>query len=261
MQQNNLLLSDSSNNFVDLLYKKTLSNNNFNKDLYNQKKSIEIYTNFLNWLFLTFKISEKEFRMLSLNSLKIKNINLIKVLVTGCGLVEDVEMFCKLSNSNSEIHAQDFSTEFITYAANNTQYEKSFFTISDALNLPYKYNYFDIVFHFGGINLFYNINKAILEMNRVCKVGGTVRFEDESVAEHLRNTDYGKMLIANNSLWSANLPLKELPITAQEINIKYIFGNCFYLIDFKKSNSLPDIDIDVPHKSPRGGSIRSRYSI
>ena len=99
IQQNNLLLSDSSGNFVNLLDKKAFSNNSFNEDLYNQETSIEIYKNFLNWLFLTFKISEKEFRMLILKSLKIKNKNKIKVLVTGCGLGEDVKMFCNLSNS------------------------------------------------------------------------------------------------------------------------------------------------------------------
>ena len=83
--------------------------------------------------------------------------------------------------------------------------------MSDALSLPYCDNYFDAVYHFGGINLFGNIRLAISEMERVCKLGGQVMFGDESVAMHLRDSDYGKMFIHNNSLWEETLHYHVFP--------------------------------------------------
>ncbi len=115
------------------------------------------------------------------------------------------------------------------------------------------------VFHFGGINLFGDTESAIGEMNRVCRIGGRVVFGDESVAPHLRNTDYGRMFIENNSLWNASLPLQYLPKFANDIVIRYLLGNCFYLIGFRKGNAYPDVDIDVEHVGYRGGSVRKRY--
>ena len=125
--------------------------------------------------------------------------------------------------------------------------------------MPYRDGYFDGVYHFGGINLFGDIKQAILEMNRVCQVGGRVVFGDESISPHLKRTEYGRMLIENNPLWDEDLPLDQLPENACNVAVNYVLGNCFYLIGFDKSSGLPDIDLDVAHKGLRGGSIRKRH--
>jgi hypothetical protein len=36
-------------------------------------------------------------------------------------------------------------------------------------------------------------------------------------------------------------------------------GGCFYLIDFKVGDGPPPVDIDLPHKGWRGGTMRTRY--
>lgn len=95
-----------------------------------------------------------------------------RVLITGCGLGEDA-VFCSESVGLEFgiVHAQDLSSKFVEYASNLVP-ENVVLTVLNALDLPYKDNYFDAVCHFGGINLFDNIKQGIAEMNRVCKVGG-----------------------------------------------------------------------------------------
>ena len=172
---------------------------------------------------------------------------------------EDVAVASELVGVDGVIHAQDLSKRFAELSATNNALENVYINVSDALALPYCDNYFDAVYHFGGINLFGDIQLAISEMERVCKVGGQVMFGDESVALHLRHCDYGKMFIHNNSLWEETLPLPHLPLSASKIEVSYVLGNCFYLIKFNKSEGLHTVDIDVPHKGYRGGSVRKRY--
>jgi ubiquinone/menaquinone biosynthesis C-methylase UbiE len=228
-----------------------------NSQIYDTDTAVQVYKNFLNWMFSTFKTSEVEFRKSCIEMLNLKAGD--KVLVTSCGLGDDVEA-CRLAvGPTGIVHAQDLSKAFINYASGRNDFANVFFTISNALDLPYKDGYFDAVYHFGGINCFGDMPKAISEMSRVCKVGGMVAFGDESVAEHLRDLDYGKMAIKNNRLWDARLPLKELPPNALDITVKYVLGNCFYLISFVNGSGLPDIDPDIVHIGYRGGTMRTRY--
>lgn len=36
-------------------------------------------------------------------------------------------------------------------------------------------------------------------------------------------------------------------------------GPLFYLIEFEVSDTGPEMNMDIPHKGPRGGTMRSRY--
>lgn len=228
-----------------------------NLDEYDGDQSIEVYRNFLDWLFATFKTSEAGFRAECIAELNLKPGQ--RVLVTSCGLGEDVAVCLDQVGEAGWVHAQDLSRQFVVHAQSRLQSDRVVFTLSNALDLPYKDDYFDAVYHFGGINLFGDIAKAVSEMNRVCRAGGRVVFGDESVAPHLRAHDYGQMFTTNNSLWAAELPLRHLPLGARDISLRYILGNCFYLIGFEKGETLPDVDIDVPHIGHRGGSVRTRY--
>lgn len=233
------------------------SKSDINTSMYDAENSIEIYRNFLDWLFATFQEDEQNFRkscFARFGSLKSK-----KILITSCGLGEDIAAALEVVGPNGVIHAQDLSRKFAELSEINNSLENVYINVSDALALPYCDNYFDAVFHFGGINLFGDTKLAISEMSRVCKVGGQVLFGDESVAMHLRNSDYGKMFIQNNALWEESLPLSHLPLNASNISVSYVLGNCFYLIKFNKGKGLPSVDIDIPHVGVRGGSVRKRY--
>ena len=54
-------------------------------------------------------------------------------------------------------------------------------------------------------------------------------------------------------------PLNLLPYNANDIQLNYILGNCFYIISFTNGTGFPFMNIDIEHKGIRGGSARTRY--
>jgi len=228
-----------------------------NLEMYNAPASAEIYRNFLDWLFLTFNEKEEEFRIKILKYLNLSKGD--KVLITSIGLGDDISIIQKFIGRTGEIHAQDISKSMVLLAEQKNTDGNVMFSISNGNTLPYVDNYFDSVFHFGGINLFGDTRKAISELSRVCKTGGRVVFGDESIAPHLRGTEYAKVAINNNKLWEAETPLNLLPHNANDIQLNYILGNCFYVICFTNGNGFPFMNSDIEHKGLRGGSARTRY--
>lgn len=238
-----------------------ISSDESNSLSYDMPLSTEIYRNFLDWLFATFDEDELAFRKKLVSHMKLSKGQ--RVLVTSCGLGEDLPIIAEEIGPNGVLYAQDLSTSMVFAAhkkfSTNCKILTPNFSIGNALSLPFKDNYFDSVFHFGGINFFGDMSQSIKEMARVTKIGGRVVFGDESVAPWLRNTEYGKISIANNRLWESPLPLHNLPANCEDVNCTWVLGNCFYLIDFKVLEILPYMNIDIPHKGTRGGSARTRY--
>jgi ubiquinone/menaquinone biosynthesis C-methylase UbiE len=233
-----------------------------NLDIYDQNFSIDRYKNELEWLYETFGTDNKTFRHKNIELLNLQPGN--NVLITACGLGSDILPILEAIGPTGSLFVQDLAAEMVYESARSIrslgiQAQNIFFSISDAQKLQFRDGYFDAVFHFGGINLFENIQSAISEMSRVVKFGGKVVFGDESVAPWLRNTDYGRAVIKNNSLWEISTPIALLPENAIDVNLTWTLGNCFYLISFTVSQNGPYINMDVKHKSPRGGTIRTRY--
>jgi SAM-dependent methyltransferase len=238
-----------------------LQTNNSAWAMYNSPHSAEIYRNFLDWLFTTFSEDEELFRTNLVCRLRIKSGD--RVLVTGCGLGEDLSIIAKMIGSQGILYAQDLSKSMVLQAqrnfADSCDILKPNFSVGDALALPFSDGYFDAVFHFGGINLFGNMSGAIQEMMRVTKCGGRIVFGDEGIAPWLLETEYAKVAICNNPLWESRLPLQFLAFNCVDVNCSWVLGNCFYVIDFEVSQSGPHMNIDVPHKGRRGGTARTRY--
>jgi ubiquinone/menaquinone biosynthesis C-methylase UbiE len=233
--------------------------------MYKQDNAESTYENFLTWLFETFNEDQMSFRNSLVDRLNLKEGD--RVLVTGCGLGDDVKCIVPKVGSTGKVFAQDISDLMIVATARRlsgadglkVNSNNLYLSVSNASMLPHPDAYFDAAYHFGGINLFSNIKSAIHEMARVVKVGGKVLIGDEGVAPWLKDSEYGKIAICNNKLWAAEPPLSLLPETASNVRLTWVLGNCFYVIDFEVSDSRPLMDIDVPHKGTRGGSMRKRY--
>lgn len=224
---------------------------------YDDPAASERYRNFLDWLFESFGTEETVFRQAMIARLGLKSGD--RVLITGCGLGDDIPPCQDRVGHAGEVHAQDLSASMVRHAASRHACENTLFTVSSALDLPYVSGYFDAVFHFGGINLFGDVAQAVAEMDRVCRDGGRVVFGDEGIGPHLRATEYGRIAIGNNALWAHEIPLEHLPATASDIELSFVLGNCFYVIGFTSRDSMPFMNIDVPHKGWRGGTARTRY--
>jgi len=268
-EQDDFLLSKNGSNYPILKYgcysvpafveEEMASKTNALASSYSHDLSVEHYSNFKAWLFETFKVDEHDFRINLMKKMIVRDAK--RILITGCGLGDDIAPVFKVMGKNIEIHATDFSSQMVKHAAGiHEGYSKNLrFSICDACFLPFEDNYFDAVFHFGGINFFSDIPLAIKEMVRVVRPQGKVGFGDESVGPWLRDLDYGKMVINNNSLWAALPPIEKLPVEAVNVNLEWILGNCFYFISFSKNPGGAYINADVPHKGPRGGTMRTRY--
>jgi len=228
-----------------------------NRAAYDSKVAVERYRNFTAWLFETFNENEDAFRARLVALLGLRPGN--RALVTGCGLGDDIPPIVAAVGPEGQVEAQDLSRAMVEYASARITAGNVDFSISSALDLPYPPDSFDAVFHFGGINGFGDVRKAISEMNRVCKAGGRVVFGDEGIAPHLRGSEYAKVAIENIPLWAEHAPMDLLPETAGDIELRYVLGNCFYVISFTAGQNLPHMNIDVPHKGRRGGTARTRY--
>jgi SAM-dependent methyltransferase len=265
--------TDVSTEEKEIVYSYVIGGNdtyipNFLKDpqsdyeMYSTDASVQNYRNFLNWLFETFNMTEEVFRASLAEKLHLKQSD--RVLITGCGIGDDVMAIMDFIGETGCVCAVDLSKAMVVGATHNELLKchinnNLFFSICDAHKLPFENDYFDAAFHFGGINLFADIRLAIEEMNRVVKPGGRVLIGDEGCAPWLKTAEYGRIAINNNRLWDSSPPLDLLPATAMDVHLSWTLGNCFYVIDFEVSNVGPYMNIDVPHKGWRGGSMRTRY--
>lgn len=223
----------------------------------------QIYRNFLDWLFATFGEDEIPWRRQMTARLRLRPGD--AVLVTGCGLGDDIPSILESIGPGGEVHAQDLSPEMIQLAGERwardrpEEARRVHFSVGDALRLPFAAGALDAAFHFGGINLFGDVGAGIAEMHRVVRPGGRVVVGDEGVAPWLRDTDYGRMVVTNIPLWGSAAPIDLLPPAVSDVSLEWVLGQCFWVIGFAVAALLPEIDPHVPHKGRRGGTMWTRH--
>jgi ubiquinone/menaquinone biosynthesis C-methylase UbiE len=190
-----------------------------------------------------------------------------RVLEVGCGTGRDSYRLARRLGSSGTLFLQDLSPKMVhTCVKRMAAYDEQMhfksplhYSISNATHLPFPSDFFDAVFHFGGFNEFSDHKRAAEEFVRVVKPNGMVLFGDESVAPWLRHTEFGSIVTTNNPLFAHSLPLESIPVCARNVNLRWIMGNCFYVITFRKGDGAPPLNLDLPHKGWRGGTMRSRY--
>ncbi len=225
----------------------------------------QIYDAALDWQFAALHEDEEAVRELMVNMLDAAPGS--RILEVGCGTGRDSYRLARRLNEHGELFLQDLSSGMVHACVKKmAEYDERMhfncalhYSISNATYLPFPDEFFDAVFHFGGFNEFSDHKRAAAEFARVAKTGGAVLFGDESVGPWLRDAEFGKIVTTNNSLFSHKLPLDSIPVCARDVNVRWIMANCFYLIRFRKGDGAPPLDLDLPHKGWRGGTMRSRY--
>jgi ubiquinone/menaquinone biosynthesis C-methylase UbiE len=213
----------------------------------------------LRWLFESFYADENAIRSEMCDLLELKPN--ARVLEIGCGTGKDSVHIVQRLDGGGELWLLELSAGMIALARERlagcqvpTEY-----VLANASYLPFAGGTFDAVFHFGGLNTFGEIRRALAEMTRVAKVGGKVVAGDEAVAPWLRRKLYGRILMNANQLYKHTPPLHLLPDNIQNVSLHWILGNAFYLIAYRVAAAAPALDLDLPIPGKRGGTLRSRY--
>ena len=223
-----------------------------------------IYDTALDWQFAALYQDEDQVREAMLDLLG--PLAGKAVLEVGCGTGRDSFRLARRLGKGGRLHLQDLSPGMVracrrklpglTGAAAECELD---YSVSNATELPFNDGVFDAVFHFGGFNQFGDLKKGAAELTRVTKRGGRVVIGDEAVAPWLKGTEFDAIVTTNNALFKAEAPLAALPESARDVEVRWIIGNCFYVIGYTKGEGPPPLNLDLPHRGWRGGTLRSRY--
>ena len=163
-----------------------------------------------------------------------------RVLETSIGTGPNLPYFVNHPGV-TEIHGLDISAGQLAQCARYAQKRgwQVELTHANAEELPYLDSTFDAVFHFGGINFFNNMKKAVDEMARVVKPGGKVVYSDEG--EEIAKA-YEWTLPTFKSLFEGkrervHAPVELVPPEMLDTRLEWLFGKRVYVIEFRK----PDI--------------------
>jgi ubiquinone/menaquinone biosynthesis C-methylase UbiE len=224
-----------------------------------------IYDVAVDWQFASMYEDEDRVResMVDLLNLQ-RNANILEV---GCGTGRDSFRLAQRVGADGLLHMQDLSRGMVrTCRAKMAERARGGgilcrleYSVSNATSLPFPDGVFDAVFHFGGFNQFGDLKRGASELARVARLGGRVVFGDEAVAPWLKGTEFDAIVTTNNALFKAEAPLAALPLGARDVTVRWIIGNCFYVIAFTKGDGPPPLNLDLPHQGWRGGTMRTRY--
>jgi ubiquinone/menaquinone biosynthesis C-methylase UbiE len=173
---------------------------------------------------------EKAFRQQFLKELRINDGD--KVLETSVGTGDNFRFL----NKAADYYGVDLSIGMLKQAKKHLRSWKiqSILIHCEAEKLPFPDEYFDVVFHCGGINYYNDKRKAISEMIRVAKKGTTLLIVDET--EKTVREIYNKNVVTKErfSPDKANIPLELVPSEMLDIRKEIICQGYMYMLLFKK---------------------------
>lgn len=98
--------------------------------------------------------------------------------------------------------------------------------------LPFADNSFDALYHFGGVNLFNDPQKAISEFIRVVRKDGIVSWGDEGFSENYRNERRKKLMLKINPGFAKPRPI--IPHSVYDVIENEVYDGLGYLVVAKK---------------------------
>lgn len=159
-----------------------------------------------------------------------------KVMDHCTGLGGNLAPIAQQLKGNGKIVAMDISREMVEYTRKVAERRKIEVDIhqADALALPYGDGYFDAVIHSGAFNQFGNGQKrAVVEMFRVTRPGGTILIADEGLREGKYNRLMERFLLKLIPSFKAPPPVGLMP-AAFSRQVDWVMGEMFYAIKMKK---------------------------
>src|SRR5262249_29563017 len=161
----------------------------------------------------------------------------------GCGTGRDV---ARLLARAAAVYAGDLSREMLAIGQDRLMQSAADLSRvrlfqADATRLPFRDEFFDAAYHFGGLNLFPDIPKAVAEVAGVVKRGGRVVAGDEGIGQWLADTDFARILENSNPLFRHRAPVDKLPVNARNVACHWILSGSFYVISFDVGTGEPQL--------------------
>src|SRR5690625_869544 len=174
---------------------------------------------------------ERKFREPFLKELAIRDGD--KVLEVSVGTGDNFRFL----NKKADYYGVDISMGMLRQAQKHMRRWKinAEFVHCEGENLPFTDEYFDVVYHCGGINYFNVKGKAIREMIRVAKPGTKLLIVDET--DQLVRKNYQKNPFLKGGFddeEKANIPVKEVPREMTDIKSEIICKGMMYKLTFVK---------------------------
>lgn len=216
------------------------------------------YDTDLDWQFDVFDADKHQVRSRMADLLELEKGQ--SVLEIGAGTGEDSVHILDRIGGGGTFFAHELSRPMLELARDKlSPYETDVeYVLSNASYLPFEDDMFDAAFHFGGLNGFGELRRALEEVTRVVRPGGKVVVGDEGIAPWLRRKLYGRILIRTNKLYKHRPPLEQLPVEVRDVGIHWLLGDAFYVIEYRVGEGpLPmNLDLPMPGKSD---TLRSRF--
>ncbi len=107
----------------------------------------------------------------------------------------------------------------------------------EAAHLPFQTGVFDAVFHHGGFAEFGDKHGALMEMSRVARRGARIVICDVGVPTDRRLPLMNRLLLFTQPVYRQPPPLDLLPPDARNVQLTWIGGGGWYLIDFSNGGA------------------------
>lgn len=175
--------------------------------------------------------NEFKFRNQFLHELTINDED--KVLEVSAGTADNFRFL----NPNAEYYAADITLAMLKKAKSHCKHWKikANFIHCEGENLPFPDDFFECVFHCGGINYFNDKEKAIQEMIRVAKPGTRLLIVDET--DKLVKSNYQKNPFLKGNYEDAeraSIPINLVPKDMLNVSSDIICEGTMYKLMFTK---------------------------
>jgi len=191
-----------------------------------------LFYDFSTWAYSFWKRTSVESRLREyLDELEIREND--HVLEVSVGTGRNLEFLPR----SAQFFGLDISWGMLKQCQRNTSKWKlnaSLF-MGTAEHLPFQDEFFDVVFHFGGINFFNDKTAAIYEMIRVARPGTkfVIGDENETLAQRYENLPVTGDFYGNRKQ-TITAPVDLLPSGMLDVRVKEIAGGDMYCLSFRK---------------------------
>ena len=131
-----------------------------------------------------------------------------------------------------ELVALDLSMGMLRQCQRRNEKLKVQLIHGNAQFLPFADNSFDALYHFGGINLFNDPQKAISEFIRVVKKDGIVSWGDEGFSDNYKHERRKKIMLKINPGFAKPRPV--IPVSVYDVKENEVYDGLAYLVVAKK---------------------------